>query len=247
MSKDNKKSADGGQQQQDVDKEIQSPPEASQEPVTDVEPEDDFPGQELDVDGETPQETPAPEEVPEKKEPSKVGRFFRKLLIWLVVIAVAFGAGVGTFYTLRFQPMQERLEQQSQEIQAAEDEISNLEGEIERLSGFEERNEELQKEIDRTRLHITLLSARSSVSDALLALSEDNLAEAKLELDKVGTTLDKLESMLNEDQVDVVRNMQQRHELIMEELDRDTFSARSDLEVLSSKLGSLENTLFAVP
>lgn len=187
------------------------------------------------------------EPVEEKVEPGRFRRFLRKALIWLVVIVLAFGAGVGTFYFVRFQPTQERLSQQRQAVQEAQDEIADLESEVDRLSAFEERNQELQQEIDDVRLHITILSARSSVSDALLALSEENIAEAKLELDKVGQTLETLKDMLNQDQVDVVNNMLQRHELIMEELDRDAFSARSDLEVLSSKLGSLENTLFASP
>lgn len=197
-------------------------------------------------EGERKEELP-PEEEKEGKRKSRVGRFFRKLLIWLVVIAVSFGAGIGAFYYLRHQPLQERVEQQASDLQDARAEIGDLQNEIDRLSAFEERNYELTQEIEQTRLHITILSARSSVADALLALSEDNLAEAKLELDKVDKTLDTLETMLNEDQVEVVKNMQQRHELIMEELEDDTFSARSDLEVLSSKLGSLENTLFATP
>lgn len=192
-------------------------------------------------------EEPVSEPEEEKKELSRAGRFFRKLLIWVVVIAIAFVAGVGTFYFLRFQPLRDELNQQIQALEEAEEEIAGLESEIERLSAFEERNQELEAEIEQTRLHITILSARSSVSNALLALSEDNLAEAKLALDKVGRTLEKLKTMLNEDQVEVVVNMQQRHELIMEELEEDRFSARSDLEVLSSKLGSLENTLFASP
>jgi|GEM_PF-1009664 len=186
-----------------------------------------------------------PEE--EGRERSKAARFFRKVLIWLVIVAVAFGAGVGTTYYVLYQPAMKEAAQTTQALEDAEAEVANLEGEVERLSAFEERNQELEAEIKQTKVHITLLSARSSVSDALLALSEDNLAEAKLELDKVGKTLVTLESMLNEDQVEVVINMQQRHELIMEELEEDRFSARSDLEVLSSKLGSLENTLFASP
>jgi hypothetical protein len=192
-------------------------------------------------------EAPVSEPEEEKKELSRFGRFFRKLLIWLVVIALAFGAGIGTFYFLRFQPLREEVRQQNQVLREAEEEIADLESEIERLSALEDENRDLEAEIEQTRLHITILSARSSVSNALLALSEDNLAEAKLELDKVGRTLEKLETMLNEDQVEVVVNMQQRHELIMEELEEDRFSARSDLEVLSSKLGALENTLFASP
>ncbi|MFO8035397.1 MAG: hypothetical protein R6U57_02040 [Anaerolineales bacterium] len=192
-------------------------------------------------------EEPVSEPEEGEKEVSRIGRFFRKVLIWLVVIAIAFGAGIATFYYLRFQPLQDKLGQRTQALSEAEDEVADLESEVERLSALEERNQELVIEIEQTQLHITILSARSSVSNALLALSEDNLAEAKLELDKVGRTFEKLESMLNEDQVEVVINMQQRHELIMEELEADRFSARSDLEVLSSKLGALENTLFASP
>lgn len=217
-----------------------------QEPMT---PEDEREEGQPDIsqEGEEVLEEPATEPEEEGRERSKAARFFRKVLVWLVIVAIAFGAGVGTSYFVLYQPAMGKVAQTTQDLEDAEAEVANLEGEVERLSAFEERNQDLEAEIQQTKVHITLLSARSSVSDALLALSEDNLAEAKLELDKVGKTLDTLETMLNEDQVEVVINMQQRHELIMEELEEDRFSARSDLEVLSSKLGSLENTLFASP
>lgn len=234
---------------------------ASQEPEQEeeiaqgeeMEPSDEVSSEDID---ESVAETPelevgegdeVPEGIREKREPSKLARFFRKALIWLVVIAVAFGGGIITFHFLRFQPLQETVKQQRGALQEAEEEISSLESEVERLATFEERNQELVDEIEDVRLHINILSARASVSKALLALSEENIAEAKLALDKVGGILADLEGMLNEDQVEVVENMQQRHGLIMEELEEDTFSARSDLEVLSSKLESLENTLFASP
>ena len=53
--------------------------------------------------------------------------------------------------------------------------------------------------------------------------------------------------MLNADQRDVVTSMEQRLELVVGELDEDTAAAEMDLEVLSAKLTSLENTLFANP
>ena len=188
------------------------------------------------------------EEPPEEpREPNKARLFFRKVLIWLVVIAVSFAAGFFVDSYLRYQPEKNRAERLAEELSSVEERISELEGEIERLAVFEEANQALQKENDSLRTHLTILSARSAVADASLALADDNLAEAKLALDKVGTTLEKLTTMLNEDQLEVVENMQQRHQLIMEELEEDSFSARSDLEVLSSKLGTLENALFAVP
>jgi hypothetical protein len=53
--------------------------------------------------------------------------------------------------------------------------------------------------------------------------------------------------MLNVDQVEVVVNMLQRHQLILIELEDDSFSAQTDMGVLASKLNALENTLFASP
>ncbi len=73
------------------------------------------------------------------------------------------------------------------------------------------------------------------------------MPDAKLALDKVGSSLDSLKTMLNKDQVEVVDNMIQRHQLILIELNDDGFSAITDLEVLATKLNTLENTLYAAP
>ena len=78
-------------------------------------------------------------------------------------------------------------------------------------------------------------------------MEQNRLADAKLALDKVGSTLELLKTRLNDDQVEVVDNMIQRHKLILIELEDDSFSAQTDMEVLAAKLNALENTLFASP
>jgi len=237
-------------QQEEVELETSDQGTVSESPPSGSEPfevEDDLSGEsedELAPEGEA-QAPPEADEEPEG--PTKARKVFRKILIWMVVIAVSFAAGFFLDTRMRYQPARDRAQALQGELEAAELEVEELESEIDRLSAFEDRNQELQEEIDALQTHLTILSTRSAVADGLLALADDNLAEAKLALDKVGRNLDRLEDMLNEDQVEVVRNMQQRHQLIMEELEADSFSARSDLEVLSSKLGSLENTLFASP
>ncbi len=183
----------------------------------------------------------------EKKEPSKALLIFRRILIWLVVIAFAFAGGFFLDTALRYQPERDKVAEKTAEIAEARDEISTLEEEIKRLSVFEEQNISLREDIDKITTHITIISARAAVADATLALEQDRQADAKLALDKVGSTLETLESMLNEDQAEVVVNMLQRHKLIIIELDDDSFSAQTDLEVLTSKLNALENTLFASP
>lgn len=115
------------------------------------------------------------------------------------------------------------------------------------MSAFEDKNVALSEEITDLITHLTILSIRTAVADTTLALEQDRTADAKLALDKVGTSLETLKTMLNEDQVEVVDNMLQRHQLIEIELTGDTFSAQTDLEVLASKLNALENTLYSSP
>jgi hypothetical protein len=183
----------------------------------------------------------------EKKKPGKAQLVFRWILIWLVVIAIAFAGGFFVDSFLRYQPEMAKVAALTEEITSAQTEIIDLEAEIERLDVFEEQNVSLSEEIADITTHITILSARAAVADASLALEQNRFADAKLALDKLGSTLQILKTRLNDDQVEVVDNMLQRHQLILIELEDDSFSAQTDMEVLAAKLNALENTLFASP
>jgi cell division protein FtsL len=198
--------------------------------------------------GEVSESISTDEDQPEKTPRlSRSRRIFRKILVWLVVIALAFAAGFFVDAYLRYIPTLDKLTERTNQVSEAMLEIDELEAEISRLSTFEETNQILVEENQSLETHLRVLSARSAVADARLAVVQDNIPEAKLAVSKVESTLEDLVGMLTEDQVEVVENMQQRLDLIREELEEDTFSALSDLEVLSSKLGGLENTLFATP
>ena len=60
-------------------------------------------------------QTPAPPEnvaastKAEKTQPGRLGRFFRKVLTWLVVLAIVFLAGFVTDHYLRYKPLQDEL------------------------------------------------------------------------------------------------------------------------------------------
>lgn len=209
-----------------------------EESNTESEPTSSFEGEVA----ESPEVTPD-----EKKELGRARLIFRRILIWLVVIALAFAGGFFVDAVLRYQPEKAKVADLTEEITSAQTEITTLEEEIDRLSVFEEHNVSLTEEITDITTHITILSARAAVADATLALEQSRIAEAKLALDKVGSTLETLKTMLNDDQVEVVVNMLQRHQLILIELEDDSFSAQTDLGVLASKLNALENTLFASP
>jgi cell division protein FtsL len=209
-----------------------------EESNTESEPTSSFEGEVA----ESPEVTPD-----EKKKPGKARLIFRRILIWLVVIVIAFAGGFFVDAALRYQPEKAKVAELTEEITSAQTEITTLEAEIDRLSVFEEHNVSLTEEIADITTHITILSARAAVADATLALEQNRFADAKLALDKVGSTLETLKTMLNVDQVEVVVNMLQRHQLILIELEDDSFSAQTDMGVLASKLNALENTLFASP
>ena len=148
---------------------------------------------------------------------------------------------------LRYHPALNRIEKMVGDLGDADENISDLEAEVERLSQFEERNQALEEDLIQENIHLALLSARVAVADATLALEQNQMADAKLALDKVGSSLEELKAMLNQDQAEVVENMLQRQQLILTELEDDEFSAQTDLLVLASKLRALENTLFVKP
>ncbi len=187
------------------------------------------------------------QEKPQKVEPSKARKIWRKFLVWMVVIAVAFAGGFFFDTAFRYQPEVELVKVLNDDLAAADEKILSLEEEIVRLSQYEDLNIELTEDLHNITTHITLLSARAAVADASLAVELGHQADAKLALDKVGSTLETLKGLLNADQAEVVENMIQRHNLIVIELDSDGYSVKTDLELLASKLNTLEATLFASP
>ena len=206
----------------------------------------------MEIDGNSSNIEEAPEGVveeapPEKKGLSQARKIWRSILIWLVVVAIAFAGGFFLDTMLRYRPEQDRTADLKAELHDAQMDITALEEEVKRLGSFEDENIALLEEIDQLNLHLILLSLRASIADSSLALEQGRQADAKLALDKVGSTLEILEGMLNKEQAEVVNSMIQRYELVMIELENDGATVLTDLELLSSKLITLENTLFAVP
>ncbi|MBW1674419.1 MAG: hypothetical protein JRJ45_12390 [Deltaproteobacteria bacterium] len=187
------------------------------------------------------------ETLPEKKGLSRARKIWRQILVWLVVVAIAFASGFFLDAQLRLEPALAEIDSRRAEIDSLGAEIDSLEAEIERLGAFEDQNTALSAEIDHLNIHLVLLSVRASVADASLAVEQGRQADAKLALNKVGSTLEVLKGLLNAEQAEVVENMISRYQLVMIELDNDGATVQTDLNLIATKLLTLENTLFASP
>ena len=214
--------------------------EAQQDEIApQVEPVSSFEPEAVETEEE---QAPAP-----KKGLSPARKVWRRILIWLVVIALAFAGGFFVDTVMRYQPEVQRAENLQADLEEAEAEIASLEVEIERLSQFEDQNRALTEQVRSLETRLLVLSARTAVADAALAVEKDQEADARLALDKLGTTLQTLKSRLNAEQAEVVDNMVQRLQLVLIELENEDYSVDTDLELLSTRLITLDNNLFASP
>lgn len=194
-----------------------------------------------------PSESPPAESPPEKKELSKVRKIWRRVLIWLVVLAIFFAGGFFLDTYLRYSPTQDQVAALKVDLEDKTAEITSLQQEIDRLNQFEEQNASLLDQIDRLEVHLNLLSGRAAVAEASLAVEQDRISDARLALDTLGKSLDSLKGSLNADQAEVVDSMRQRYELVLNELGNEGYSVLTDLDLLANRLIALENNLFAKP
>ncbi len=102
-------------------------------------------------------------------------------------------------------------------------------------------------ELDQAKLHIAILSARTDVATAQLALEKQDTSKAHVSISQTPTTLDSISSMLESNQQKLVEDMKSRLQLADSEIDSNAFAAQSDLTVLATSLLELENALFTQP
>jgi cell division protein FtsB len=186
------------------------------------------------------EEFTAPKQPPE----TRLQRFLRLSIRWLAAFLIVFGLGILATAFVLYRPTAEQLSIARTDLEQAQQQVSELESQVSQLKGLESENKALQDQLDKANLHIQILSALSDVNAARLDVANDDIASARVKLTNTPDTLQELESLVGADQKDAVVAMQNRLDLALGEMDRDSFAALSDLEVLATNLVQLENTFF---
>lgn len=209
------------------------------------------PFSELPVEKPAEKETPAAPVIPPKKTESKPRRFFRLTLRWVAGFLIVFLLGViameFVFYLPHTQQLNQQVVQANTERDQALQSAKTLQGQLDNLAPLATQNATLQENYTKSQLHVTILSAEANVNSAQISFLNNKSADARLVLNKAQNTLKTLQAMLPVDQQKVAIDMQSRLALVLSELDTNKFAAQSDLNVLSTSLLQLENTLFASP
>jgi hypothetical protein len=163
-------------------------------------------------EAQTTSQTPVPPEFStstkkaEKTQPGRWQKFFRRLLTWLVVLAIVFLAGILTDHYLRYKPV--------------------------------------QVELNTATAHVKLLQVLVDVTNARLALALNDVEGAKAALINTQPRLDDLLPLIANFNASLAQSMPQRLSLIVSGLERDTETAKIDLELFTKDLLAIKAALF---
>ncbi len=208
------------------------------------------PAPEIAPPEQTPAETaPAaspvkPEKARAEKKPIPLSvRVFR----WLLWFLILFGGGVLLALFAFYMPNIDRLQRARADLEAANQQVSALQSQLDSTKPLETENQGLQTQLNQSKLHVALLSARLDVASAQYYLAKTDPAKARVSLSQTAGTLTTLASQLPSDQSKIVSDMQSRLKLALGEIDSNPYAAQSDLDVLAKSLLELDNAYFNKP
>lgn len=186
-------------------------------------------------------EGPAPQEP---KEPSRVGRFFRRALRWAAGILAVFTIGFLVTWYAQVVPKAREIESLTQQQAAADSRIQTLEDELEELRGVRQENQRLTDQLQEAQARLSLLSVLVDVSRAQLWVAQEDPVHALAALNGTEQKLAALANQLSGSDAEAVRDMSGRLQQVLGEVETSLFNAQRDLEILANSLLEMDRELF---
>jgi len=185
----------------------------------------------------TPPVTTTTPETKESQEPTRFQRFMRKVLTWLTVAIIVFGAGFATFYFTLYQDKVEKLDEVEQALTQAEQTASAL---TDQVADITAERDDLANEQE----YRQLLSIMVDIYTARLALSDENTAAAKSALSDTKNTLDEIIRVIREFDANLAITLPQRLALIRSNIDGNLENAIADCDLMIKDLRDIEKALY---
>jgi septal ring factor EnvC (AmiA/AmiB activator) len=182
--------------------------------------------------------------LPEARPETRLQKFMRGALRWVLVSLTAFGLGALLIAFALYVPTRQKLDKATADLEHANATITS---QTDQITTLQTDNETLQKNLDSATLHMYVLKALSGVRGASLAVAADDYAGARLSLTQTSAALDTLSTLLGADRKDVLTAMQKNAAQALTDVKTDLKSAQPELDQLTKNLVQLENNLFTNP
>ncbi len=205
---------------------------------------------ELEDHVEEQEEVPTAEAVlspaqaaPPVKEESRVRHFFRHLARWTLGVLIVLGIGFVAALLLFYMPLRRQAAAQTNELNAAQSRISQLESQLAEKSQLEKAYQESLQRLKQADLQNDMLNLQMEIATARIALYENKKDQAQIALQNASAILKAIQSRASASQRAALSEMETRLNLAMSGLEKDTFAAQSDLNVLARSLSEFSASL----
>ena len=183
---------------------------------------------------------PAVQPAPSKKKGSG---FLRTCLFWSVGLFGIFALGIAATWVLQVRPRSAQIEKLGVQATTAQADVVDLEERLDLLLPLEDENAALLVEATAMNQELALLRVLLSVKTAQIALMMDDVADAQEGLSNSRESLERIAQGVTGAEVEVLRDLINRLDLIQSEIDRDAEAAAQDLEILANTLVTLERAI----
>jgi cell division protein FtsB len=182
-----------------------------------------------------------PEE--EQRPPSKLSRFLRLALLWLVGLSGVFALGVGVTWFTKVNSLQSEIEALRAEIETIQKDAAD---ELDALRAQHRTDlETYQEDLVAAELRISLINALVDVASARVALGQGNIVGVRAALAGTDDRLATLQQEFGGDGVTAVEALREQLASALGALSGDPIDVEQELEQLTANLLVLERSLFS--
>lgn len=187
---------------------------------------------------------PAPPTAVSREE-SLFRRFLRQLVRWTLGILILIGIGFIAALLLFYMPLRREAAAKTAELSAAQTRIGELESELAAKAQMEKLYQDALEWLKRADFQNNLLNLQIEVASARIYLSQDKKELASTALQNAQAILKALLTMATPAQRTALSEMEARLKLAISGLEKDTYAAQSDLDVLARSLSDFSASLTA--
>lgn len=192
-------------------------------------------------------ETPIPPSLPSQpaKAESRLRRFVRQLVRWTLGVLILLGIGFVVALLLLYMPLRRQADARAAELSAAQTRIESLEAQLAEKAQLEKVYQKSLEQLKSADFQNNVLHLQVEIVSARIYLFESKLELARTALQNAQAILKALQTSASSTQRTALTEMETRLNLALEGLEKDTYAAQSDLDVLARSLSEFLASLTA--
>jgi soluble cytochrome b562 len=192
-------------------------------------------------------ERPIPSALPSQpaKAESRLRRFLRQLVRWTLGVLILLGIGFVAALLLLYMPLRRQADARAAELSAAQTRIESLEAQLAEKAQLEKLYQQSLERLKSADFQNNVLRLEMEIASARIYLYEGKLELAKTAMQNAQTILKAVQSGASSAQRTALTEMETRLTLALNGLEKDTYAAQSDLDVLARSLSEFSASLTA--